>query len=92
MREEEFQNYLREDVNIISKDKAVCSRVKKARMIERHFGISIDYIVSNNKRMYEFLIRIENELKDTNGGISNALQKYYHFINRVLFLKLLDYK
>ena len=46
MREQEFENYLLKDDNIVSKVKAVRSRVNKARMIERHFDASLDYIVS----------------------------------------------
>lgn len=92
MREEAFENYLLEDDNIVSKIKAVRSRVNKARMIERHFVTSLDYIVSDDRRMYESLVRIKTEMKDTNGNISNALRKYYRFANGVSFPMLSDYK
>ncbi|MDD4590036.1 MAG: hypothetical protein PHG06_06330 [Parabacteroides sp.] len=92
MREQEFEDYLLKDDNIVSKVKAVRSRVNKARMIERHFDASLDYIVSDDKRMYESLIKIKTEMKDTNGNISNALRKYYHFANRVLFPTLSSYE
>ncbi len=92
MREEEFEKYLLEDDNIVSKVKAVRSRVNKARMIERHFKTSLDYIVSDDRRMYESLLKIKAEMKDTNGNISNALRKYYHFVNGALFPMLSDYK
>ena len=92
MREEQFENYLFEDKNIVSKVKAVRSRVNKARMIERHFNNSLDYIVSDDKRMYESLLKIKVEMKDTNGNLSNALRKYYHFANGVLFPALSNYK
>lgn len=92
MKEQEFENYLLLDDNIVSKVKAVRSRVNKARMIERHFDTSLDYIVSDDKRMYESLLKIKVEMKDTNGNISNALRKYYHFVNRVMFPTLSDYK
>ncbi len=85
MREREFENYLLQDDQIVSKVKAVRSRVNKARMIERHFDASLDYIVSDDKRMYESLLKIKAEMKDTNGNISNALRKYYHFANGALF-------
>lgn len=91
MREEEFENYLFEDENIVSKVKAVRSRVNKARMIERHFDISLDYIVSDDKRMYESLLKVKGEMKDTNGNLSNALRKYYHFANGVSFPTLSSY-
>ncbi|MBS3974000.1 MAG: hypothetical protein KGZ89_03950 [Actinobacteria bacterium] len=85
MREREFENYLLEDENIVSKVKAVRSRVNKARMIERHFDTSLDYIVSDDKRMYESLLKIKTEMNDVNGNISNALRKYYHFANNKIF-------
>lgn len=92
MREQEFENYLLLDDNIISKVKAVQSRVNKARMIERHFDTSLDYIVTDDKRMYESLLKIKAEMNDINGNISNALRKYYHFANRVSFPMLSSYK
>jgi len=85
VREQEFENYLLLDDNIVSKVKAVRSRVNKARMIERHFDTSLDYIVSDDKRMYESLLKIKAEMKDTNGNLSNALRKYYHFANNKVF-------
>ncbi|MBP7508676.1 MAG: hypothetical protein KA807_12720 [Prolixibacteraceae bacterium] len=92
MREREFENYLLSDDNIVSKVKAVRSRVNKARMIERHFDTSLDYIVSDDNRMYESLLKIKAEMKDTNGNISNALRKYYHFANGVSFPQLSSYE
>lgn len=92
MREQEFENFLLLDDNIVSKVKAVRSRVNKARMIERHFDTSLDYIVSDNKRMYESLLKIKAEMNDINGNLSNALRKYYLFANGVSFPKLSSYK
>lgn len=92
MREREFEDYLLEDENIVSKVKAVRSRLNKARMIERHFDTSLDHIVSDDKRMYESLLKIKAEMKDTNGNISNALRKYYHFANGVSFPTLSSYE
>jgi len=92
VREQEFENYLLKDDNIVSKVKAVRSRVNKARMIERHFDASLDYIVSGDKRMYKALLIIKAEMKDTNGNISNALRKYYHYANGVMFPTLSSYE
>jgi len=92
VREQEFENYLLLDDNIISKVKAVRSRVNKARMIERHFDASLDYIISDDKRMYESLLKIKAEMNDINGNISNALRKYYLFANGVLFPTLSNYE
>lgn len=92
MREQEFENYLLLDDNIVSKVKAVRSRVNKARMIERHFDTSLDYIVSDDKKMYESLLKIKAEMNDINGNISNALRKYYQFSNNKVFPTLEAYK
>lgn len=92
MREREFENYLLEDENIVSKIKAVRSRVNKARMIEKHLNISLDHIVTDDYKMYEALLKIKVDLNDTNGNFSNALRKYYHFANGVAFPTLSNYK
>jgi len=61
-------------------------------MIERHFNLSLYYIVSDDERMYDTLIKIKQGMKDTNGSISNALRKYYQFVNESMFPKLSDYR
>lgn len=92
MREKEFEIFLIDDSNIVSKTKAVRSRVNKGRMIERHFDKSLDIIVSDDNTMCETLTRIKSEMKDTNGNISNALRKYYQFANQRVFPTLRAYK
>lgn len=92
MREKEFEDFLIDDKNIISKTKAVRSRINKCRMIERHFDKSLDLIVSDDDIMYRTLLRIKNEMKDANGNISNALRKYYQFYNNKIFPTLDEYK
>ena len=80
------------DDNIVSKVKAVRSRVNKARMIEKHLSISLDHIIADDCRMYDALIRIKAEMNDINGNLSNALRKYYLFANGASFPTLSDYK
>ena len=92
MREKEFEDFLINDSNIVSKTNAIRSRINKGRMIERHFDTSLDIIVSNDDTMYKTLIRIRNEMKDTNGNISNSLRKYYKFANQKEFPTLKAYK
>ncbi|WP_333657145.1 hypothetical protein [Tissierella praeacuta] len=92
MREKEFEDFLINDSNIVSKTNAIRSRITKGRMVERHFDISLDIIVSDDSMMYQTLIRIRNEMKDTNGNISNALRKYYQFANGSVFPTLSTYK
>lgn len=92
MRDQEFEDYLLQDDNIRSKVKAVRSRINKARMIERHFDTSLDKIVSDEDIMYETLVRIKAEMKDTNGNLSNSLRKYYTFSTGKAFPTLGNYK
>lgn len=92
MREQEFEDYLLQDDNIKSKVKAVRSRINKARMIERHFDTSLDTIVSDDDIMYETLVRIKAEMKDTNGNLSNSIRKYYIYSTGKAFPTLGNYK
>ena len=92
MKELGFENYLLADEKIISKSKAVRSRINKARMIERHFNEPLDNIVADDDKTYTALLRIKAEMKDTNGTISNALRKYYVFINGIKFPALSEYE
>ncbi len=91
MKGNEFENFLISDTQITSKEKAVRSRVAKARAIEKHFELSLDEIVADDELTYKTLIRIKQELKDTNGNISNALRKYYLFCNNKNFPALAHY-
>ncbi len=92
MKENEFEKFLISDTQITSKDKAVRSRIAKARLIEKHFELSLDEIVANDELTYKILTRIKQELKDTNGNISNALRKYYLFFNNKKFPILSHYQ
>lgn len=92
MREEEFEKFLVEDSKIESKDKAVRSRLSKARKVEVEFHVNLDEIVRDDEKMYETLKRIKRELIDSNGSIQNALRKYYIFINQNEFPTLNQYE
>ena len=92
MNEIKFESYLMADEKIVSKIKAVRSRINKARMIERHFDESLDNIVCEDNKTYKALLRIKAEMKDTNGTVSNALRKYYVFINGKAFPVLSEYE
>jgi len=81
LRESDFTEYLNNDPNIKSKVKAVNSRLSKARLVERQFEASLDSIVADDNLMFQTLCRIKKEMNDTNGNISNAVRKYYLFLN-----------
>jgi len=92
MKESEFEIYLLADAKIVSKTKAVRSRISKGKLIERHFDESLDSIVSDDDKTYKALLRIKAEMKDQNGTVSNALRKYYVFINGKAFPALSEYQ
>lgn len=94
MREVEFEMYLESDMGIVSKNKAVKSRITKARTVEKVLNIDFDDIVINDELMYKTLLRIKNSdvLKDTNGAKQNALRKYYVFVNKKEFPTLKEYE
>ncbi len=92
MREEEFTKFLNQDNNIISKDKAVKSRLSKARSVEKKFNIDLDYIVKDDNRMFDLLVKIKDEFSDSNGAKQNAVRKYYTFVNKRTFPTLDNYQ
>jgi len=92
MKELEFESYLLADENIVSKTKAVRSRISKGKLIERNFNESLDSIVSDDDKTYKALLRIKAEMKDQNGTVSNALRKYYDFINDKAFPVLSEFQ
>lgn len=88
MREEEFKRYLLDDPQIESKEKAVSSRMSKARTVEDAFNINLDSYVNDDSKMYNLLLRIKDELHDSNGAKQNAVRKYYQFVNGMEFPRL----
>ncbi|RTR26299.1 hypothetical protein EKG37_21755 [Robertmurraya yapensis] len=92
MREKEFEKFLVNDGKIESKDKAVRSRLSKARKVEDEFHVNLEEIVRDDEKMYNTLKRIKSELIDSNGSIQNALRKYYIFVNKRGFSTLNQYE
>lgn len=91
MLELQFETFLASQSSITSKDKAVNSRMSKARAVERQLQVSLDYIVANDQRMFEALQKLNNEMNNKNGAYSNALRKYYLFKNNKEFPRIKDY-
>lgn len=92
MIEDKFEEFLIKDSNITSKDKAVRTRVSKARAVEEMIGESLDYIVADDDRMYNALLLINSNMNNSNGAYSNALRKYYIFKNQKEFPRISNYK
>jgi hypothetical protein len=85
MLESEFEKYLLDDENITSKEKAVATRMSKARTVEDTLKMSLDTIVSTDIAMFHALLDINSKMKNKNGAYSNALRKYYTFKNNKTF-------
>ncbi len=92
MREKEFRLFLEHNPDISSKKKAVNTRISKGNSVEEKYSISLDSIVSDDVLMYKNLLKINEDFNNKNGGYSNALRKYYLFINGKEFPQLNDYK
>lgn len=92
MLEAEFEKYLLDDENITSKNKAVQTRMSKARAVEATIRNSLDTIVSNDRVMYQALLEINSKMKNQNGAYSNALRKYYTFKNSKIFPQISAYE
>ncbi|MWC28716.1 hypothetical protein [Paenibacillus sp. MMS18-CY102] len=88
MQEEEFRRFLENDPSITS-EKAVNSRMSRARRIEQEFKINIDYTVRDDDRMYAALLNVKD--KDSAGNFQNVIRKYYIFINSKKFPTLSTY-
>jgi hypothetical protein len=92
MLEAQFEKYLLDDKQITSKDKAVNTRMSKARTVEKTVGKSLDSIVLDDKLMYDTLIEINKRMRNYNGSYSNALRKYYHFRTGKVFPHLASFE
>ena len=92
MRENEFRSFLEDFEKITSKEKAVNNRVSRANVAEGILGDDLDYIVKDDKKMYESLLIIKQSPQEKNGNIQNALKWYYQFVNGKKFPGIASYE
>ena len=90
MLERQFEVFLRNDPQIIS-EKAVASRMSKARKAEAILGRDLDIIVRVDHDMYDALIKLRANEDNTHSPMQNALRKYYIFKNGKEFPQLRYY-
>ena len=90
MRERDFELYLGAEPTI-SSDKAVASRMAKARKAEVLLGESLDVVVSNDDTMYEALCSLRLQEDPAHTPMQNAVRKYYKFVHGREFPQLKDY-
>lgn len=91
MREDFFIKCMLRDESITSKEKAVASRLSKARKVEDFLGTSFDKIVQDDELMRKSLISIKRGMGDTHGVLSNTLRKYYFYENGKQFPRIKEY-
>ena len=92
MIESAFEEFLSKEITITSKDKAVRSRMSKARAVEKMLGENLDSVVNNDEKMYNALLIINTNMNNKSGAYSNALRKYYLFKNGKEFPRLSSYE
>lgn len=90
-REKQFEEFLRNDPKIKS-EKAVASRMVKARKAEMILGKLLDVVVSNDDTMYDALITLKSCDNSAHSPMQNAVRKYYEFFNGKQFPQLRYYK
>lgn len=66
MIEDKFEEFLIKDSNVTSKDKAVKTRLSKARAVEKMLGENLDFIVADDDKMYNALLLINSNMNNGN--------------------------
>ncbi len=86
MIDNSYETFLHADPHIKS-EKAVASRMSRARKAEEILGSTLDTIVSSDATMHEAMLKLKAH-GDTRGNIQNTVRKYYIFKNGKEFPRL----
>lgn len=73
-------------------DKAIRTRLSRARRVERILREDLDTVVASDDRTYAALLALKSCPQERNGGLQNALRWYYRAANDRDFPKLGDYR
>ena len=73
-------------------EKAINSRVSRAVRAEDALGMDLDYVVSDDERMYRVLIKLRDSGLNRTDNLMNALRWYYRAINGKAFPRLTAYE
>lgn len=73
-------------------EKAINSRVSRAARAEDALGMDLDYVVSDDERMYRALIKLRDSGLNRADNLMNALRWYYRAINGKAFPRLTAYE
>ena len=74
-------------------DKAIDSRINRARAAERILQRDLDYVVSTDEKMYSALVELRSDSSERKTGrLQNAVRWYYRAKNGKDFPKISDYE
>ncbi len=91
MNERGFEKFLsNQETNLTNK--AVRSRMTKARKAETVLNVSLDVIVASDDLMFDSLIILKGNENPKHNPMQNAVRKYYIFKNGKEFPQLRYYK
>ncbi len=90
-KEEDFKCFLLHEKTINSQ-KAVASRMSKARKAEDILGQQLDLVVANDDLMYDSLVALKPHEDPAHTPMQNAVRKYYKFLNGKEFPQLRYYR
>ena len=89
--ENEFYNFLLSE-KTISSEKAIRSRMSKARKAEQVLNLTLDAVVADDDLMYKSLAMLSQHEDPAHAPMQNALRKYYKFINNKEFPRMKNFK
>lgn len=92
MRELEFKTFLVGSKDVVSKDKAVISRISKALKVVRDLKVNLDNIVTDDEKTYKLLLQIREQMNEQNRVYQNSVRKYYLFVNGKEFPRISTYE
>jgi len=72
-------------------EKAVASRLSRARKAEEILGTDLDEVVADDDMMFRALVFLRDDEREHNGNLQNAVRWYYRSVNGRRFPRLGDY-
>ena len=84
MNETKFVMFLK-NAGTIKSEKAIKSRVAKAKAVENYLRKNLDIVVSNDMSMFKALVKLENIDNPSHAPHQNAARWYYKMVNKKEF-------
>lgn len=72
-------------------EKAVASRLSRARKAEEILGSDLDEVVTDDDMMFRALVFLRDDEREHNGNLQNSVRWYYRAVNGRRFPRLSDY-